>query len=47
MTQRRGGGGIPLGFNSVNRLNFLLPQRPDGGTMTRVTASQVSFSTYR
>ena len=31
MTQRRGGGGIPLGFNSVNRLNFLLPQTAGWG----------------
>ena len=35
MTQSRGGGCIPLGFNSVNRLKFLLPQKPDGGTMQR------------
>jgi len=28
----------------AQQLKFLLPQRPDGGTMQHVTASQVSFS---
>ena len=41
--QNRGGGGSHVAF-CRKIVNFLLPQRPDGGTMQRVTASQVSFS---